>query len=603
MASSSITRQLEILCRSEAALLWPWVADTGRLNRAAGLPPVEISPAEGPGAARHRVRTRMGPFDLEWAEHPFEWQAPRRWSVRREVLKGPVTRIDVTLDLEPRPEGGTKVTARVAIEPRSGLLRPVTEAISGTMLRRLGDAIQRFDRQVAGEGQVDHAASPAREEALSAGTGRLFELLPGSEALAERLTELLRRGDDGELARLRPFALAARWGADGRAVLELCRAAVVAGLLELSWEVVCPSCRTGADRLSDLAELRPEGHCGLCDLRFGVELDRAVEATFRPAPAVRQVEAAERCTGGPGRSPHVLAQVVLEPGGAASLPVPEAPGRLRLFARGGGFARIEVAPGGPPSAELAIGGEVEPAEVLVAPGATLHLVERSGEARHVKLERLEWASLAATAHEVATLPAWRRLFSRQALRPGLSLAVGRAAILFSDLSASTALYGRVGDAAAFRLVQDHFELLGGLIAAHQGAIVKTIGDAVMASFLDEPSAIRAGLAMQRAFPAFREAHPEAEGVFLGLGLYAGPCYAVTANGLLDYFGQSVNLAARLQGQAAPGDLVVTREAAERAQRAGLLEEVSVSEPFEARLKGIEAPVPLVRLRVPHSPPG
>ena len=156
------------------------------------------------------------------------------------------------------------------------------------------------------------------------------------------------------------------------------------------------------------------------------------------------------------------------------------------------------------------------------------------------------------------------------LRPGVVLRVARVALLFSDLTDSTALYSRTGDAIAFGIVQDHFDLLRETIEKHEGTIVKTIGDAVMAAFLDELQALRAALAMQRAFPHFQAEHLEAGGVALKLGVYAGACYGVTANDVLDYFGQSVNIAARLQATAHSGEIVVTAELAECAEQAGEL---------------------------------
>ena len=69
--------------------------------------------------------------------------------------------------------------------------------------------------------------------------------------------------------------------------------------------------------------------------------------------------------------------------------------------------------------------------------------------------------------------------------------MSRVAILFSDLTGSTALYTALGDAAAFRLVDDHFDVLRASIAAHDGTIVKTMGDAVMAAFRDPVACARA----------------------------------------------------------------------------------------------------------------
>jgi class 3 adenylate cyclase len=229
----------------------------------------------------------------------------------------------------------------------------------------------------------------------------------------------------------------------------------------------------------------------------------------------------------------------------------------------------------------------------------LEVTQVDHEERHLKLERLEWASRAATAHLVSTLPEFRRQFSADLLRPGVTLRVARVALLFTDLTDSTALYHNVGDAKAFKVVQEHFDVLNAIIAEHRGTIVKTIGDAVMAAFVEERDALNAAFAMHGAFPAFRAGNEDASRTFLKVGVFAGPCYVVTANGILDYFGQTVNIAARLQGASGPGEIVIDGLFADEAEAAGWLANFSISEHFEARLKGLPDPVRVARIVADH----
>ena len=93
---------------------------------------------------------------------------------------------------------------------------------------------------------------------------------------------------------------------------------------------------------------------------------------------------------------------------------------------------------------------------------------------------------------------------------------------------------------------------------HDGAVVKTIGDAVMASFGDPADAVKAALAMQ-AHRGFNE--PTSE-LVLKLGVHVGPSVVVNLNDRLDYFGSTVNMAARLQGQSEGGDIVLIRAVAD-----------------------------------------
>jgi adenylate cyclase len=145
------------------------------------------------------------------------------------------------------------------------------------------------------------------------------------------------------------------------------------------------------------------------------------------------------------------------------------------------------------------------------------------------------------------------------------------------------------------VVQEHFALLEGIVDQYAGVVVKTIGDAVMAAFVRESDAVQAAIAMHRAFPAFRSSHENARHNYLKVGLFAGPCYVVTANGILDYFGQSVNVAARLQSAASAGEVVLPEELAREAERAGWLGSLAISESFEARLKGLSEPVRAARI--------
>ncbi len=195
------------------------------------------------------------------------------------------------------------------------------------------------------------------------------------------------------------------------------------------------------------------------------------------------------------------------------------------------------------------------------------------------------------AETVSSLP--------EVLRPDLALEVSRATLLFTDLGASTALYAARGDARAFHLVQAHFTLLSAIIDAHGGAVVKTLGDAVMASFTDEGAGLAAALEMLERCPRFRE-HADADTLSLKLGLNAGPAYVVTANGALDDFGQSVNMAARIQGQARDDELVLAPELVAPLE-AGVHGDAIVCERFVAALKGIEGGVELVRVRRARQP--
>jgi class 3 adenylate cyclase len=604
MRAVVVTRSVDLVAPPER--VWPLITDTDRWNRINGSAGVNFTPieADSKDGARFVAQTRAGGLSLTYEEFPFEWTHLKTFGVHRRMRGGLIESYTWRVTLEPTGggrgaamlEGGTRATVRFEIVPRSIALWPVAWANARSFAAKFVELGKHVDAHV-----LDGAASPYQEPVsptdpalIEAAASRLrSDDVPAP--LVETLRKLVEKGPDADVVRMRPFELADTWGQDRRAVLRAFLRAVPAGLVELRWGIVCPSCVTSSQQVRALDEVSLQGHCQLCDISFDLDLDRAVEATFLPHPSVRKVPEAVFCIGGPARTPHVLVQAIVPPRGDKILEVPAEVGRFRLFARGGAAATLEVDDHGATQAEATLaGGKLEPAHLHVAPGASLRFRSTLDEALHVKIERLAFASAAATAHAVSTMPEFRTLFSGDLLKRGTPLKVARAAMLFSDLTGSTALYTDVGDAAAFRLVDDHFDVLRAVVAEHGGAVVKTMGDAVMAAFTDTGSCARAAVEALARFEAFRKARPHGEKVGLKVGLFAGPCYVVTANGVLDYFGQTVNVASRVQHLAGSGELVLPGDALD-ALEPSVRERVVERERFEARVKGVENALALVRV--------
>jgi class 3 adenylate cyclase len=289
----------------------------------------------------------------------------------------------------------------------------------------------------------------------------------------------------------------------------------------------------------------------------------------------------------------VVLQQTLAAGETRDVPadLPHGPYRLRGL-HPGAEALAEWTSGGFPglvvTAEGVAAGEASPL-------GTVRIGNSASTERTVVVESRAWVREALTAHRVTTMQAFRDLFATEALRPGDEVGVGHVTLMFTDLRGSTALYSRIGDARAYQLVREHFAYMAGAVRAQNGGIVKTIGDAVMAAFSDPADALRAALAIQGNVSAFNSAHGlgAEDGLVIKLGLHGGPCIVVTLNARLDYFGSTVNLAARLQGESRGGDIVVSRALAEDPAVAPLLGDVP-HEAESAKIKGFAAPVAYIR---------
>jgi class 3 adenylate cyclase len=405
---------------------------------------------------------------------------------------------------------------------------------------------------------------------------------------ADRLLELVERGDDQSVSRLRPYALADAWGSDRREVLELCLQATRQGVVELSWELLCPLCRGPVAREGTLDAAAKSLHCDTCLIDFDAELDRSVEATFRPAAAIREVGNTAYCVAGPQVTPHVAVQQLLPAGATRSVEPELEPGGYRLRALGlDANLPLEVVPGGAGSMHARLGGDGLTAdEQRLAPSVSLTLENASGEERLLVLERTASIDDAATAADVTALQVYRDLFAAEALRPGEPISVGTLTVVFTDLLGSTRYYREVGDAPAFGSVLGHIDQLRRAVADEGGAVVKSMGDAIMAVFPRPAAAVRAMLAANATL--------EGKPLELKVGIHSGPCIAVNQNGVLDYFGSTVNLASRLVSLSNGGDLVVSDAVLADPELAELGLD---AERFESEPKGFEGePIVLWRVR-------
>ena len=585
--------------RSTPEQLWPFVTDTNRFNRDVGLPAVRRADDEARGNARQNLRfSRLG-VRVEWEEEPFEWVRPYRFGVHRRYSVGPVASTRVLVELTPQPKGGTLLVYRTWVRPSNPLGMAAVPAVMALSNRRaFGAAFRKYDElameaDLTLEGPRDTPL--AHEEDISLVPGGRARLDALHRALVERtsdrdlvarLVEVVEKGDDFTMARLRPYALADAWDVPRRGVLEVCLHATRAGLFDLRWDLLCPLCRGVKESGSTLAEMKQQAHCETCNIDFGANFDRSVELTFRASPAVRRVEERTFCVGGPQLTPHIVAQQLLAAGDRRSVVVPLEAGRYRLRTLGLAGGRFLVAaPGGAQEATLTAESGGWPSDELgVSLAPTLRFENATDAEQLFVLERTAWNDQAATAAEVTTLQVFRDLFSSELLRPGERISVGSLTVLFTDLRDSTNFYREIGDAPAFGRVLDHFEVLREAIAEEDGALVKTIGDAVMAVFRRPVSALRAILVAQRRLASY------APPFYLKAGMHHGPCIAVTMNDRLDYFGSVVNMAARLERLSSGEDVIISdvvRHDPEVAEFLSAPDGELVTERFEAQLKGFD----------------
>jgi hypothetical protein len=294
--------------------------------------------------------------------------------------------------------------------------------------------------------------------------------------------EYLNRAPDVALRGMRPLALAKQWRSGDGETIELFLAAQARGILVMGWDLLCPRCRGAKARVMRLDELPTGVHCPSCNIDYRRNFTRNVELTFRPTPWLRQLPEGEFCMLGQSTTPHVKFQADVASGASArfDLTISQGPCRVRTVEAGGGEADVEIGADGAIPEIVAHGGEIVLRGLRTPYVVSIH--NESGRPLCFVIEDRRWAADALTGERVIAMSAFRRLCPEQLLRPGDDAEIGNVAIMFTDLQGSTQLYDRLGDASAYHLVRDHFAFSAARVQRHGGAIVKTVGDAVMAAF-------------------------------------------------------------------------------------------------------------------------
>jgi class 3 adenylate cyclase len=415
----------------------------------------------------------------------------------------------------------------------------------------------------------------------------LFALLRQSAEprAAAAIEHVVRDGEDRHLNRINALDFAAKHGLNEEHAIAAFLHAARLGIFELSWNVLCPGCGGVLDANTSLKSVcKEEYSCALCAAGYEATLDEMVEVTFTVTPRVRRIEA---------HAPHQLPVVEYfrQIFWSSGIDIPE--DSFEQLVEEVTIETVELPPG-----EKAILSLQLPSEFTIVFDPVTHATQfldvkgeptkerqtltvvfnkvrtptgtvemRPGPLRLQLENRTDLRVLPSvwiagqklhdllgkrkpflTAKRLLSNQTFRDLYRTDTLDVDQRLKIISLTFLFTDLKGSTALYDRVGDLVAYDLVRAHFRVLNEIVAAEAGAVVKTIGDAVMATFPTPDRAITAAMRMRAAMRELKTG-TQHEDLSLKIGIHEGPCLAVMLNDRQDYFGQTVNIAARVQGLA------------------------------------------------------
>src|SRR6266566_3245905 len=433
------------------------------------------------------------------------------------------------------------------------------------------------------------------------------------------IEKLIQDGPDRELCRINALSFAAKHKLNEEDVIAAFLHAARLGIFDMSWNILCPACGGVLDSGATLKTVnQAEYTCVLCADGYEPTLDEIVEVTFTISPRVRRIAAHD-----PGTLSWIEYYRQIFWSSGVDLPDDETLAKwikettletLELSAGDKAVLSLQLPEGlaivfepvlhmsqyievkGEPAREsqslsfVMTRDHAPTGTVQMRPGLLQMTLENRSNVRTLpaiwvvsdKIHDLVGKRRPfLTAKRLLTNQTFRDIYRTDAIDVDQRLKITSLTFLFTDLKGSTELYERVGDLVAFDLVREHFRILHEIIAAEAGAVVKTIGDAVMATFPTPDRAMAAALKM-------REALKDLKGdLLLKIGIHEGPCLAVSLNERQDYFGRTVNIAARVQGLATSRSIFATRQVVTDSEASKLLQSNGIAATREKRsLRGI-----------------
>ncbi len=535
-----------------ATELWPYISDTSRFNRELGLAQRQEREVEG----QKIVTTKLLGFKQEWVEEPWTWFFERSIESLRIYKKGIAKSARAVFILDPK---GTTVDLYINFSwSTDNLLGLFFLKLTNSLLKKnFLTALIKISTFVKTHTQAspkalqqrnDPAANvnlPALEKAA-----QVLRLRKVNSKVVDGICEFIKYGDDIDLYRIKAITLANNLQMPKGEILKACMESVRYGLLSITWDVICPHCRGVRVAAESFGKIPQSADCLVCDVDFQTDTLESIEVVFHVHPTYRKVTEVLFCAAEPAKKDHLRVQEKLMPFQNINFQqiLKEGRHRLRLTNPTANFY-FEVQSDSP-NKMLFWDTQTEAENKVFSPEISVTIENKSSQVRSLNLEQLWWKDDILHPGDIFSMPEYQDVFSRESLNSNVKISLGVQVIMFTDIVNSTQFYTEKGDASAFKDVKNHFVEAFEVVQKQDGSVIKTIGDSIMACFLDPDKAMLAAMELQKRF--WRDRSDTS--IRLRISLHVGQVIAVHLLQGLDLFGTTVNMAAKLQGCANAGEI-------------------------------------------------
>ncbi len=525
------------------------VSNTSLVNKKLNFAPREEREVDG----ELLVETKMIGKDLAWIEKPWRWSFGKYIVSHRIHSKSLFKTEFAVIHLNSIETNETKVTFYYEAEVKSIFMKWI-----------LGLTYQSFGKKYGGvvRSLCDEATTwkANLENPLVQEMARKLQKKGLTKNIANNMAHLIIEGEDDDIFKIQIPKLAREWDIPVEELIPAFLMASKEGYFELCWDTVCPHCKGSRSRSLHLEDLLFQNTCGPCDLTFELDDIDFIDVTFKINDEMRKVPEVNFCAAEPFKKSHIYFQERIKAGEEYDLDLELTPENYRVRILGQEETYVFQVTS---NDKASYSWNLKDSNVVknASSKLSLNLKNSFSEDKTVIFEKIVPPENYLSPIKVFNSAMFRKVYAGETIAKGIQLKLPEQIILFTDVVDSTKFYQKVGDKEAFRQIKLHFDVVEKIMEQRNGIIIKTIGDAVMATFNKTEDVFFTA----RKICEELEAHPEID-FKMRLSVHKGPMIAVNYNTGVDYFGDNVNLSAKLQAISEANEISYSEEIFKDVQR-------------------------------------
>lgn len=527
---------------TEPQKLFDILSNTSLVNKHLGFNPRFEKEEDG----KLVISTKFLGMNQVWIEHPWRWSSKKFILCEREHLEGPFISEYALIHIEPQGSG-YQVFFHYEADLKSKWLQVLLKLTYGNFGKNYERVVKKLCSEVnlTTSNEISDRQNYVVNDFIKSGI---------KKNIAKKMGELIYQSDDDEVFKIQLPRLAKIWDLNEDELIGPFLIAAKKEYFEICWDIVCPHCRGAKVRARMLRDLLFENECKPCELTFQLDSIEYIDVTFTIHPKVREVREISFCAAEPFKKQHIYFQDRVKAGEKKVIQHDIESGPYRCRALGQENECLLRVGQSHNEERIQWNTSDQLIEEDIGSSITLEVSNNTNQDKMIVFEKITPPTYYLSPMKIFNNQLFRNQYTNEAIAAGVQLKLPSQIVLFTDVVDSTKFYKRVGDIEAFKQIKKHFKHIESQLDLYHGVQIKTIGDAVMATFPTVQDVFLASKKMCELIEADPDIH-----FSIRLSVHKGSMIAVNYNSGVDYFGDNVNIGAKLQAISEKNEISFSKE--------------------------------------------